>query len=361
MAVVSAMSDLPGDLNTNTVSTQDLLSDDCMLPDVDELFSQLPTDLIDLPDVYTCGTTEESSNALEPSPLALMPSSSSTNNRFGPLVSASEVTALQKSAVPANTKKNTNWAANVWSEWAANRKLQCPTEWPPHLMIIKPCELNSWLSCFVMEVRRQDGKAYPPNTLHQLCCGILRYVRETKPNVDIFKDPEFASFRRTLDAEMKRLKGTPGIRSVPKQAEPISAAEEEILWCKGLLGNHSPQCLVDTMVFMAGMYFALRSGEEHRQLRMSSIELIEKPGAVPYLVYKESASKNNPGGLKHRKVTTKQVTHFANTECPLRCFVQLYKQYCSHRPDNVKDDAFYLSPMPNAKGNIWSSYTCWNS
>ena len=282
-----------------------------------------------------------------------MPSSSSTNNRFGPLVSASEVTALQKSTVPANTKKNTNWAANVWSKWAANRTLQCPTEWPPHLMIIKPCELNSWLSCFVMEVGRRDGKAYPPNTLHQLCCGILRYVRETKPNLDIFKDPEFASFRRTLDAEMKRLKGTPGIRSVPKQAEPISAAEEEILWSKGLLGNHSPQCLVETMVFMAGMYFALRSGEEHRQLRMSSIELIEKPGAVPYLVYTKSASKNNPGGLKHRKVTTKQVTHFANTECPLRCFVQLYKQYCSHRPDNVKDDAFYLSPMPNAKGNIW--------
>ena len=73
MAVVSAMSDLPGDLNT-LVSTQDLLSDDCMLPDVDELFSQVPTDLIDLPDVYTCGTTEESSNAPEPSPLAFAPS-----------------------------------------------------------------------------------------------------------------------------------------------------------------------------------------------------------------------------------------------------------------------------------------------
>ena len=251
-----------------------------------------------------------------------------SSSRFGPLVTESQVTALQKAAVPMNTKKNTNWACKVWSEWAANRKLECPTAWPPHLMIIKPCELNLWLSRFVLEVRRQDGQPYPPNTLHQLCCGILRQVREIKPELDIFKDPEFVSFRKTLDAEMKRLKASAGVRLVPKQAEPITEAEEEMLWEKGLLGSHSPQSLVDTMVFMAGMYFALTSGEEHRQLRFSSIELIEKPRAIPYLLYTELVSKNNPGGLEHRKVTSKQVTHHANTECPTRCFVQMYKQYC---------------------------------
>ncbi len=204
-----------------------------------------------------------------------------------------------------------------------------------------------------MEVRRKDGQPYPPNTLHQLCCGVLRCVRKVKPEIGIFKDPEFLSFRKTLDAEMKRLKGTPGVRSVPKQAEPISAVEKEILWSKGLLGSHNPRVLVDTMVFMAGVYFALRSGEEHRQLRFSSVQLIEKPKAFPYLLYTESVSKNNPGGLKHRKVTTKQVTHHANTDRPDRCFVELYKQYRSHRPENVKDDAFYLTPIRNATGIVW--------
>lgn len=156
---------------------------------------------------------------------------------------------------------------------------------------------------------------------------------------------------------MKQLKVTPGIPCAPKKAEPICDKEEEILWKKGLLGSHSPQSLVDTMVYMAGLYFALRSGEEHRQLRFGSVELIEKEGSTPYLLYTESVSKNNPGGLKHRKVSVKQVTHHANTECPQRCFVQMYKEYCFHRPDGVKDDAFYLSPIPNAAGKVWYKRT----
>lgn len=93
--------------------------------------------------------------------------------------------------------------------------------------------------------------------------------------------------------------------------------------------------------------------EEHRRLRFSSVKLVEKPGSTSYLIYTESTSKNNPGGLKHRKVTTKQVTHHANTERPDRCFVEMYKQYCLHRPTDVKDDAFYLAPLSSVKGLVW--------
>ena len=58
----------------------------------------------------------------------------------------------------------------------------------------------------MLEVRRKDGNPYPPNTLHQLCC----YLREVK--LALVKNPEFASFRKKLDAEMKRLKAAPGIQ-----------------------------------------------------------------------------------------------------------------------------------------------------
>ena len=47
---------------------------------------------------------------------------------------------------------------------------------------------------------------YPPNTLYQICCGILRYIWELKPQLDIFRDAAFASFHQTLDAEMECLK-----------------------------------------------------------------------------------------------------------------------------------------------------------
>lgn len=54
---------------------------------------------------------------------------------------------------------------------------------------------------------------------------------------------------------------------------------------------------------MNGLYFALRGGTEHRNLRHkpSQIQLIEKVGERPYLMYTEDVSKNHPGGLKGRK------------------------------------------------------------
>ena len=65
---------------------------------------------------------------------------------------------------------------------------------------------------------------------------------------------------------MKRLQQE-GLGFASRKAEPLTEEEEELLWTKGLLGKHSPQTLLDTIIFMNGVYFALRSGKEHRQLR----------------------------------------------------------------------------------------------
>ena len=210
------------------------------------------------------------------------------------------------------------------------------------------------MSRFVLEVRRQDGQHYPPNTLHQLCCGVMRYVREVKPDLDIFKDQQFSDFRRTLDAEMKRLRSL-GIGTTTKQAEPITDAEEQRLFDLRKLGPDTPQSLLDTMVYMCGLYFALRSGQEHRNLSVSQIKLVEPTDGIPHLVYTENVSKNNPGGLHKRKLKPKMVIHHANVKEPNRCFVMFYKAYMAHRPQNLQHDAFYLTPIRNPKTEIWYS------
>ena len=64
---------------------------------------------------------------------------------------------------------------------------------------------------------------------------------------------------------MKRLQRS-GHGSQKKKAEPLTIEEEEMLWQKGLLGANNPQALVDSMVVLNGIYFALRNGSEHRQL-----------------------------------------------------------------------------------------------
>ena len=110
---------------------------------------------------------------------------------------------------------------------------------------------------------------------------------------------------------------------------------------------------------MCGMYFALRSGQEHRVLRFhpSQIELIEKPGERPYLKYTEDMSKNNPGGLKGRKHQPKVVVHHANDSNPTRCFVRIYKLYQSKCPPDRPNNAFYLKPaIMKSTSQFWYTH-----
>jgi len=128
-----------------------------------------------------------------------------------------------------------------------------------------------------------------------------------EPEVDFFKGQLYADFRSALDTEMKRLKQA-GIGSDKRQPEPLSPEEEELLWKKSILGDHSPQALLNSVFFFNGVCFALRGGDEHRQLRFKEcqIQVVEKPGERAYFVYTEVSSKNYQVGLKVHKLKTKQ-------------------------------------------------------
>lgn len=104
--------------------------------------------------------------------------------------------------------------------------------------------------------------------MHDLRCN-------GKPHIDFFKDEEFADFRASLDAEMKRLQNQ-GIGSKKQQTKVLTEDEEELLWQKGLLGDATSHSLLDTILLYNGFYFALQSGKEHCQLRNTpcQIELV---------------------------------------------------------------------------------------
>jgi hypothetical protein len=79
------------------------------------------------------------------------------------------------------------------------------------------------------------------------------------------------------------------------------------LWDKGLLGDATPQTLLDTIIFYNRLFFALRSRLKHCQLRRDpcQIQVVEHP----LLRYTEDISKNRPGGLKGRKAAAKVGIH----------------------------------------------------
>ena len=62
----------------------------------------------------------------------------------------------------------------------------------------------------------------------------------------------------------KRLQSA-GIGVVHQKAEPITIEDKEILWQKEILGSHT-EFLINTMVYMNGMYCALRGGNKQRNL-----------------------------------------------------------------------------------------------
>ena len=58
-----------------------------------------------------------------------------------------------------------------------------------------------------MEIRRNDGKPYTGNTLHQILCGVQRYLREeTGSSVDFFSDGDMRFLKSVLDSQMKELR-----------------------------------------------------------------------------------------------------------------------------------------------------------
>ena len=68
---------------------------------------------------------------------------------------------------------------------------------------------------------------------------------------------------------------------------------------KGYLGGCDSAAVAGHAHFYIGLYFALRSGQEHRCLRHypSQLKLVEPQGGVAYLVYQEDVSKTNQGGI----------------------------------------------------------------
>ena len=240
---------------------------------------------------------------------------------------------------------------SVYEDWRKNRETHYNTTIGP-LHIMTATNMTYKLSRFVLEARKKNGTEYPANTLYHIIVGIMCH----NVHVDFFRDNVLVELRSTLDSEMKRIQGS-GIRSQPKQAEIITEEEEELLWKKGLLGESTPQSLLDTMVYCCGLFFALRCGNEHRRLRHTpcQIQVVERPGERPYLLYTEDISKNHPGGLRGRKIKPKVVRHHANTNNPERCFVQLFKRYRELCPKDAPPHALYLQPSKTPTELCWFS------
>ena len=198
-------------------------------------------------------------------------------------------------------ERKENWAIGVFHQWVlenplnivslqtdgkseaelqnnSNKGEYCnPRVDPSKVLINLPHhQLDSVLANFLTSVRKSGGrKRYSHGSLQQLLGAIQRYMRRHGRPYSILTDSSFCEVQHALTTEtLERLSDFSSISSSASHVI-ITAEMEDELWACGALGAHSPQTLLDTQVFLFGVNFGISSGQQHRKLSLSNLEIIE--------------------------------------------------------------------------------------
>jgi len=124
--------------------------------------------------------------------------------------------------------------------------------------------------------------------------------------------------------------------------------DEEKLWNTAVLSTHTPEGLLNAVFFSNGKNFILRSGEEHRHLKIPQLQRNISPDEKVRYTYTENSSKNRSGGFNQLDVPHKVVHQYEDPRAGPRCHVFLLDLYLSKIPNQAKDqDIFYLRPLPS--------------
>ena len=145
---------------------------------------------------------------------------------------------------------------------------------------------------------------------HEMICSIQTFLRVIcKRNVTLIdrRGCKFKSLNSALNFQMKEKAGK-GIGTAVNQANFITE-QENYLWENGFLGSDNTELLCHTLVWVFGIQFALRAGQEHRILRCQNSQLslqVDESGHE-FLQYMEDISETNNGGLSHLRIKRKVV------------------------------------------------------
>ena len=163
------------------------------------------------------------------------------------------------------THKKIKWVRNMYSDWRdfrnADANLQDVTCDIQSLGSFTKEELCSALCKFITEVRKLDGSEFPPCTLYDIIICVQFWLESNGYNWRLVSGKEFETLKFTLDNCMKE-RASRGIGSKVRKAEVLTFTDEDLLWSLGLLGSHTPQVLINTVIVKLGfnMFIMSRQG-----------------------------------------------------------------------------------------------------
>jgi len=253
------------------------------------------------------------------------------------------------------------YGVNAWRHWVVGKnaelekaraqgKYMKPFE--TDILKLRADELNYTLCMFVKEVRKPNGEPYASDSILYLTLGIQEYLFENGRIDNIFTDMYYEPFTSALHEVIKDFK-----LPVNELGYFVTRIEEEHLWESKQLGAHSPQVLLNTLIYFNAKFFMMKTMEDHTKLSFTHIMKHWKKGGTA-----TPANKNPPAPGEKRTTLLRYYppAHLKNSrhddrKCfeqqelpdnPLRCPVKLYEFYLSHCPESAKSktDSFYLQP-----------------
>ena len=240
------------------------------------------------------------------------------------------------------TLKKMNWVYNMFQDWRNYRhsltlaEITCDLS---DISTISEESLSFALCHFLIEVKKLDGSDFPARTLYDIVICLQFYLESKGFSWRIISDEKFKEVKFTLDNTMKKHTAD-GIGNSVRHAEVLNIMDEDILWSLGLLGTHSPEVLLQTVMFTLGLSCSLCAGKEHYALRSIPFKsqftlMYDDRGKLFFPYVKDIRLKTNKGGLKHRKVEPKSVDVYQITNVD-RCPVRILNLYLSLLPRGRK-------------------------
>ena len=117
-------------------------------------------------------------------------------------------------------------------------------------------------------------------------------------------------------------RATAGVGADVKKAKVIFESDENYLWEHDSMGNDNLEVLRNTLVWVLGLNFVLRAGQERRNLRMKNSQLsvaIDEDGKQ-YLEYKEDVSKDVSQVMKSTSFEGYYTNHSLQRTCATRLY-----------------------------------------
>ncbi|XP_064211810.1 zinc finger MYM-type protein 2 [Tribolium castaneum] len=207
-------------------------------------------------------------------------------------------------------------------------------------------EMNSKQLCdalaqFVRETERPDGNKFAADTMYSLCLGIQRYLLNNGSDENIFYDPRFQKFQKCFEKIVTI--------EIP-HCLVGTKIQEDLLWETKQFGDHNPDVLVHTLIYLFTKHLKLSTVDQHMGLsfrQISSQFSNQKKNSrgtvmITYCV-QNGCKKQNQTFILQRDVTN-----------PTRCLMRLCQFYLNRCPSRKKlnDQCFYLESQ--GMGNrVW--------